>query len=276
MPTLFHQPQHAPAATQASRRSFGRRAHAHDQRDQAQRGQARSAFTLIELLVVIAIIALLIGILLPVLGAARDAARITQSLSQMRQIGLAVTAYADQYEGFFPPSTHTVAPDEAWINALAPFLGDSDEVRICPMDPRADEARELGGSSFTVNEYLVFTPLIAPNVYEQPDYRTIESVANASQVVHTLPMADGVERSNTNDHTHARNWTFFFTADLRWNDGFLADIQPNRFRRGPSDDDALNGSAGYLFVDGHAADIPAIEVRQWAEDPLTISPAAKR
>ena len=53
----------------------------------------RSAFTLIELLVVISIIALLIAILLPALDAAREAARNVQCLSNLRQVGIAMTAY---------------------------------------------------------------------------------------------------------------------------------------------------------------------------------------
>ena len=62
----------------------------------------RRAFTLIELLVVISIIALLIAILLPALGAARDAAIKTQCLSNLRQMAIGSTAYANDAKGYWP------------------------------------------------------------------------------------------------------------------------------------------------------------------------------
>lgn len=66
------------------------------------RNRRATAFTLIELLIVIAIIAILAAILFPVFAQAREKARQTTCLSNMKQVGLAVLMYVQDYEESFP------------------------------------------------------------------------------------------------------------------------------------------------------------------------------
>jgi len=65
--------------------------------------RASDGFTLIELLVVISIIAILAAMLLPTVGLVRDIARAANCASNLRQLGLAFHAYADSFDGRFPP-----------------------------------------------------------------------------------------------------------------------------------------------------------------------------
>ncbi len=85
----------------------------------------RGAFTLIELLVVIAVIAALAAMLLPALSRAKESARSIQCLNQMRQLGLAVRAYADDNGDEFPRSQHSAFAHGQlpWGRAIAPHLG---------------------------------------------------------------------------------------------------------------------------------------------------------
>ncbi len=86
----------------------------------------RDAFTLIELLVVIAIIALLISILLPSLGKAREQARTVHCASGLRQWAIALGLYMYDYNTYLPyegatGSAAAITDDGAWYNALPPY-----------------------------------------------------------------------------------------------------------------------------------------------------------
>src|SRR3954451_6097798 len=71
---------------------------------QWRRRGRRSAFTLVELLVVIGIIAVLIGILLPVISAARQRAETTACMATLRNLGQAIYAYSVEFKGCVPYS----------------------------------------------------------------------------------------------------------------------------------------------------------------------------
>jgi prepilin-type N-terminal cleavage/methylation domain-containing protein/prepilin-type processing-associated H-X9-DG protein len=107
----------------------------------------RHGFTLIELLVVIAIIAILAAILFPVFAQAREKARQSTCLSNARQIALALTQYAQDYDEtlvlrYIGPDPVT-KKDRSWKDSLEPYLKSADIYR-CPSNPRARTPDALG------------------------------------------------------------------------------------------------------------------------------------
>ncbi len=87
----------------------------------------RRGFTLIELLVVIAIIAILAAILFPVFAKAREKARQATCTSNLKQIGMAVLMYADDYDGMAPVYYDFDPVDpKPWPSLIAPYVGSKD------------------------------------------------------------------------------------------------------------------------------------------------------
>jgi prepilin-type N-terminal cleavage/methylation domain-containing protein/prepilin-type processing-associated H-X9-DG protein len=99
-------------------------------------------FTLIELLVVIAIIAILASILFPVFARARENARRSSCQSNLKQIGLGIKQYVQDYDEKFPPRFDTGAPSSGlitsqntggWSILIQPYVK-SEQIFQCPSD----------------------------------------------------------------------------------------------------------------------------------------------
>jgi prepilin-type N-terminal cleavage/methylation domain-containing protein/prepilin-type processing-associated H-X9-DG protein len=98
----------------------------------------RRGFTLIELLVVIAIIAILAAILFPVFARAREKARQTSCLSNLKQMGLGILMYVQDYDERFPISRGRYTNDPNvprgyWIHAIMPYAKNQ-QMFECPSD----------------------------------------------------------------------------------------------------------------------------------------------
>ena len=130
------------------------------------------AFTLVELLVVIGIIALLIAILLPALSKARRNARDVACASNLRQIGLALHAYAADHKGSLPPGyiQYPNGEDALWANFVNWYITKTELNRqgvtaktisklfVCP-----------GGVVPNKENYYTGHPVIFPDMEFAPD-----------------------------------------------------------------------------------------------------------
>ena len=111
----------------------------------------KRAFTLIELLVVIAIIAILAAILFPVFAQARAKARQAACLSNMKQIGIGIMQYTQDYDELVPPSqvNNAAGGTTSWPTMLYSYVKNED-VFVCPSsseDPRKADPKFVVSTS---------------------------------------------------------------------------------------------------------------------------------
>ncbi|MGC4046069.1 MAG: DUF1559 domain-containing protein [Armatimonas sp.] len=123
-----------------------------------------AAFTLIELLVVIAIIAILAAILFPVFAQAREKARQTACLSNIKQLGLGLMMYAQDYDELMPTAFAAVTPINGgganaipYENQILPYLK-NEQISGCPSDSQPRPSRPIG--EFWDGSYFNRRPLV--------------------------------------------------------------------------------------------------------------------
>ncbi|MCX5659370.1 MAG: prepilin-type N-terminal cleavage/methylation domain-containing protein [Planctomycetota bacterium] len=156
----------------------------------------RAGFTLIELLVVISIIALLVGILLPALGNARQTARASTCLSNCKQIAIATTTYSTDFNECVIPSYNMVGTGGA-SDPLAVSNGGTYLDGWGPILERAGyipAGRGLTGSVLTCPDTVNVEGMLGGQTGSNPDnpkgwmdWPNIRSVSGTSNIATTIP-----------------------------------------------------------------------------------------
>jgi prepilin-type N-terminal cleavage/methylation domain-containing protein/prepilin-type processing-associated H-X9-DG protein len=229
----------------------------------------RSAFTLIELLVVIAIIAILAAILFPVFASAREKARQTSCASNLKQLGLALMQYEQDFEETTMPVNYY---GQGYAGYLYSYVKNAD-VFGCPDDPTpVDQGGSMGPNSivsYAINLNLVkgFNPPDTNNVATYPNISAWNSPANTVLLFEIqnnhwgVPwMADGgvpvtdPDEGDSGSGNGSNSGASALAPATCWTQAWYAtgNIGGYPLYTGPLNGDGVhNGGSNFLAADGH-------------------------
>jgi len=233
----------------------------------------RHAFTLVELLVVIGIIAILVGLLLPTLRRARQAAEGAACLSNLRQLSMAIVGFTNDHKGRMPsPGDFSLYKADPFTGAVTQITSSADPYVAYPNDWIAWQRIKdplTGAVSSASNQNITYSALAPYLGGQHIDTTTGDQANNVNSTLDAIFRcpADNLGSRGSHADTSHGYYRYSYTMNIAWSIpvyAFTNDVSGGKWPVGVRTDGTFNG----LITSIHA---PAQKVLLICEDEKTIS-----